>query len=645
MAILNPNTGRVVQGAARSSCVVDGNITVAGYGGLAKWLDDDTVIYVTGNVLDPLDPNEVRVESTNLVTGKKEVLANHGAGVLEAGGSRWCGWLGDGITGLFGDIADSYAGLRGVGSDGTIAITPVYSDGLGCRLYATDGRITDGPREAMAGFRVLGPTSAMWTVDGEIRALNARVPVGQVGKVHRPKRVVIKEEEWIVYECGIGIVAHPYDSLLGYRLNAVGQVFYMDAIAWQNKIRIAYATDEFDSPAGLIITEIDVTAPRLQLPNVGSGGNFKNIADVEKRVFLTGGSTAAAAPLNPKSVITAQNGLLEDEIAYRLTLLATNILEPLKAQYPHILIKSGFRQGNSGVGQHELGEAVDIQIKNQDDALLYECASWMRDNLAFDQLILNYTKAGDGKPWIHVSFSPTSLRGEVLTKDYADQFHEGLGMIEDYTGEEAAAINRARSEVDKMILDSMTAIQARDSRGSKQTIVTDEVTDMTSEVVVNKPRPEYVDVIQRIADVMNPYIQGLTDEEKAFQILIRVVWQLRGEGVGLTVTPVNSRGVQLADDQEDFFINYRGERGNAGGWPGFNAGGYNLSGQWVGYSNGLLYQILGPRGVFVPQWTPAPRTANSSNIVTTSRWKAPIDPGDEFTTEWRSITIDPTKTS
>jgi hypothetical protein len=168
---------------------------------------------------------------------------------------------------------------------------------------------------------------------------------------------------------------------------------------------------------------------------------------------------------------------------------------------------------------------------------------------------------------------------------------------------------------------------------------------MTSEVVVNKPRPEYVDVIQRIADVMNPYIQGLTDEEKAFQILIRVVWQLRGEGVGLTVTPVNSRGVQLADDQEDFFINYRGERGNAGGWPGFNAGGYNLSGQWVGYSNGLLYQILGPRGVFVPQWTPAPRTANSSNIVTTSRWKAPIDPGDEFTTEWRSITIDPTKTS
>ena len=636
MAILNPETGRVVQGADKSACYVDGTILVTPYGGWAKWLDANTVIYVTGDPNDPLDATVTRVESYNLVTGERTILANHGANFLGAGSGRWCGWFGDGKVGLFGDIADSYAGLRGVGNDGTIAIIPVYSDGLGCRLYAPDGRVTEGPREAMAGFSVLGPTSAMWTVDGEIRALNARVPAVQVGKASHPHRVVIKNEEWIVYESKVGIVAHPYDSTLGYRLNAVGQIFWMDAISWQNQIRIAYATDIADTPNGLILTDIDTSAPRLQLPNVGPGGNFGDLKPADKRVFMTGGSTAVGATTSTKSVVMAQNGLLEDEIAYRLALLATNVLEPLKAQYPNIKVTSGFRQSNGGTGQHEIGEAVDLQLKNQSTQNLYECASWIRDNLQFDQLILNYTKSGDGLPWIHVSFSPTSLRGDVLTKDFADNFHEGLGFVEDYSAEEAATINNARAEIDGMILDSMTKMQARESRdGDKQTIIADEITDLTSENTVDKPRPDYIEVITKIKDILTPYIGGLSDEEKAFQILIRVVWQLRGEGIGMTITPVNSRGVQLADDNEDFFINYNGPRG-ASGAPN---GGYNISGQWVSYPSGQMYQILGPRGVFIPQWTAAPPGGTSSNIASSSRYKAPLDPGDEFNTAWRSVTI------
>jgi hypothetical protein len=639
MAILNPETGRVVQGGDKTACYVDGSILVHPYGAHARWLDANTVIYVTGNPADLLDPTDTRVETFNLVTGAREVLANHGANVLEAGGGRWCGWFGDGQVGLFGDIADPYAGIRHVGADGTIATIPVYADGLGVRLYSPDGRVTEGPREAMKGFRVLGPTSGMWTTDGEIRALNARVPVEQVGKAFRPKRVAIKSEEWIVYETEIGIVAHPYDSLLGYRLNAAGSIFWMDAIAWQNQIRIAYCTDERDSPNGLILTDIDVTAPRYQLPNLGRGGAF-NLAAVEKRVFITGGATAAGPTTSTKSVIKAQNGMLEDDIAYRLTLLATNVLEPLKAAYPQMVIRSGFRESNSGVGQHETGEAVDIQLKNQTPELLYECASWIRDHLPFDQLILNYTLMGDQKPWIHVSFSPTSLRYDVLTKDFADTFHEGLGYVDEYTPAERDEANRIRAEIDAMVLADLQAKQARDNRDAgKQTIVTDEVTDLISENVVDRPRPEYVDVITRIKDIMMPYIGGLSDEEKAFNILIRVVWQLRGEGLGLIITPVNSRGFQIAEDNEDFFVNYRGPRGTAGSFPGsYIAGGYNISGQWVGYSSGLMYQILGPRGVFVPQWT-AQTNKSTTNLPSSSRWRPPIDPGDDFTGEWRAVTL------
>ena len=346
-------------------------------------------------------------------------------------------------------------------------------------------------------------------------------------------------------------------------------------------------------------------------------------------------------------VIAAQNGLLEDEIAYRLSLLATNVLAPLKAQYPAMIIRSGFRQSNSGAGQHEMGEAVDIQLKNQTTEILYECASWIRDTLAFDQLILNYTKMGDGLPWIHVSFSPTSLRGDVLTKDFADGFHEGLGFVKDYTVEEAAEINRGRAEIDAMILEGMTAMQARDEQSVTTTVVADELSDQTRTNITDEPRPEYVELITKIKDILWPFIGGLSDEEKAFQILIRVIWQLRASEtvsrtvatfapeIGFSVTPVSSRGVQLAEETEDFFINYNGPRGNSGA----PHGGYNLSGQWVSYSNGQMYQILGPRGVFVPQWTAAPVNSTTTNLTSSTRWKPPIDPGDEFTTAWRSVTV------
>lgn len=632
MAVLNPQTGQVVQGVGGTPCYIDGTRLVSNYGAWAKWLDANTIVYVTGDANDPLNSAANKVVSYNIQNGNIEVLANHGANFLEAGGGRWCGWLGDGQTGLFGDITDPFAGVRHVGADGTIAVIPTYTDGLGVRLYAPDGRVTEGPRESMKGLRVLGPTSAMWTVDGEIRALNARVPLAQVGEAYRPKRVVVKGEEWIVYESFAGIVVHPYESTDGFRINA-GQVFWMDAIAWNGGIRIAYATNEKDTPTSLIITDIDVTAGRSRLPNLGAGGNY-DLRAAEKRVYLTADTTARGAATSTKSVLVAQNGLLEDEIAYRLALLATNVLQPIKTQYPRIKVVSGFRQSNSGAGQHELGEAADIQLENQTNDSLYECALWIKDHVAFDQLILNWTKMGDATPWIHVSFSPTSLRYDVLTKDFADSFHEGLGYVDDYTAEEAAAAKRVQRQMDDLVMDTLTTMQSRETRGGKTTIVTDEVTDGTEEQnIIDLPKPEYIDVVQRIKDAMWPFIQGLSDEEKAFQILIRVAYQLRGEGIGLMITPVNTRGMQIADETDDFFINWSGPRGQSG----MPQGGYNISGRWLGYSNGEMYQILGPQGSFVPQWTAAPR--DTTNLVSTSRWKPPIDPGDDFGNTWRAVVI------
>jgi len=126
--------------------------------------------------------------------------------------------------------------------------------------------------------------------------------------------------------------------------------------------------------------------------------------------------------------ITPQLGLLEDDILYNLSLLCKNVLEPVKKKYPAIVIASGFRQVNTGIGQHERGQAVDIIIPSAADTLLYEVADFIVKTLQFDQVILNFSVRRD--PWIHVSFSSTGLRGEALTRDFDDTFHSGLWLIE-----------------------------------------------------------------------------------------------------------------------------------------------------------------------------------------------------------------------
>ena len=191
-----------------------------------------------------------------------------------------------------------------------------------------------------------------------------------------------------------------------------------------------------------------------------------------------GGSIAATGPptgstnANPNgNLLTPQLGLLEDDLAYRLSLLCVNVLQPLVAVYPGLVVISGFRQVNDGITQHELGEAVDLQISNQSDALLYEVADYIQKNLNFDQLVLNWTNIGSGEGWIHVSFSATSLRGQVLTKDYADGFHTGLFLVSPLSGDAAAAALNDQANADMAILAELQNIQTRQMRLGQQSTI------------------------------------------------------------------------------------------------------------------------------------------------------------------------------
>lgn len=210
-----------------------------------------------------------------------------------------------------------------------------------------------------------------------------------------------------------------------------------------------------------------------------------------------------AVPLFQKAMkgITEQCGLMEQDILYNLALLCTNVLEPFKARYPNMIIASGFRQVNSDRSQHERGEAVDLQLKNQTPELLYEAADYIAKCLQFDQLVLNYTT--EGRAWIHVSFSPDSLRREVLTRDLNDEFYPGLFLITPLVGEERAAAERDANAMVQEIQGLIDKQVVRETRkASRRTVSGDPIIQITTNPA--ESTPDKIDVVRKVWSTRTP---------------------------------------------------------------------------------------------------------------------------------------------
>ncbi|MBL4751990.1 MAG: peptidase M15 [Flavobacteriales bacterium] len=110
--------------------------------------------------------------------------------------------------------------------------------------------------------------------------------------------------------------------------------------------------------------------------------------------------------------------------------VCNEILQPVREHYGvPITPSSGFRCEalNSAIGgspksQHMLGQAVDFTVPGID---IVNLARWIRDNVEFDQLILEQRQLG--KAWIHCSISEKN-RNEVLTKTH-NLYAKGLPHV------------------------------------------------------------------------------------------------------------------------------------------------------------------------------------------------------------------------
>jgi zinc D-Ala-D-Ala carboxypeptidase len=111
-----------------------------------------------------------------------------------------------------------------------------------------------------------------------------------------------------------------------------------------------------------------------------------------------------------------------DEIALaNLKILADNVLEPLRAHFGAFRVNSGYRclelnrlLKSSDKSQHVVGEAADFEIVGISN---YDLAVYVRENIMFDQLILEYYEPGKkNSGWCHVSYkNPEQNRGKCMT--------------------------------------------------------------------------------------------------------------------------------------------------------------------------------------------------------------------------------------
>jgi len=112
--------------------------------------------------------------------------------------------------------------------------------------------------------------------------------------------------------------------------------------------------------------------------------------------------------------------------------LAVNVAEPLRAKFGNFRINSGLRNKSStssGVSQHILGQAIDVQFSGWTYARYWENAAWIKDNIPYDQFIFEHSDK-TGLAWYHLSYNPAgnrapSVRTKVMTM-YRNHYSPGL---------------------------------------------------------------------------------------------------------------------------------------------------------------------------------------------------------------------------
>jgi len=121
--------------------------------------------------------------------------------------------------------------------------------------------------------------------------------------------------------------------------------------------------------------------------------------------------------------VPAQSGLQPEQIVCNLSQLANNIWIPLKEKYPDLIMTNSLRLGDSiGAGPHGTGQSMDVQFSSlratNNTKEYFDRAQWVKNNLPYDQLILEYSTArGFLTAWLHIGiYKDTGIQASSSMK-------------------------------------------------------------------------------------------------------------------------------------------------------------------------------------------------------------------------------------
>lgn len=263
---------------------------------------------------------------------------------------------------------------------------------------------TGGNINTQAGGRIGSRSAGLYSVDGEKIYLNS-------GK--SPESPIFTQRSKVSLDYEVQVPESYFD----------GEVLELEEISdtavtnyYKEAVKSGKTTEaELEAGKNVVPGPKDETPPPTQQVIPQSCGmftsdNIPGTTQISKYFTIASVSTNAAVS---KYAMAPQRGLTVPQIACNLKMLAENSLDPIRTKYPNMFITSGFRTG-SGTSQHELGQAADMQFTGASKAEYFEIAKWIKDNVPFDKLLLEYKTTGSGAPWIHIAFRENP-RKEVYT--------------------------------------------------------------------------------------------------------------------------------------------------------------------------------------------------------------------------------------
>jgi hypothetical protein len=167
--------------------------------------------------------------------------------------------------------------------------------------------------------------------------------------------------------------------------------------------------------------------PRSVVNEFATFTDFPETTQLSRYFTLAALTTRVAEP-SLQTKITSQFGLQRSDVAHNLKALSVNVLDPIKERYPNMQVISGFQNSNEDNNAVTLGQAAGIQFFATDPGEYFDIASWIKNNIAYDQLILHYKTTGDTQPWIFVSFNQDGNRDAAAVDKVATYMNNSKSM-------------------------------------------------------------------------------------------------------------------------------------------------------------------------------------------------------------------------